>query len=110
MVLLSKHGCKMYYSLFATLSLIHKQTSKDFVTTFFFASSRVSRTSRLLSHPRKELNALVLLVAELVKMATELNVPRANLFIHVDSKIVIAWTKQQLGQQTVYVKNRIAKI
>ena len=46
MVLLSKHGCKMYYSMFATLSLIHKQTSKDFVTTFFCKISPMGRKTR----------------------------------------------------------------
>ena len=81
-----------------------------FTCRLIYSASRVAPNNKPLSIPRKELAAATLLVESITKIAEEWKVPKKNVFLHCDSKVVLNWIKQDKDKQTVWVRNRIARI
>ena len=100
---LSGYGVVIYIRFF------NPKTGR-FTCRIIYSASRVAPNNKPLSIPRKELAAATLLVECILKLAEEWKVPKENVFLHCDSKVVLNWIKQDKDKQTVWVRNRIAKI
>ena len=82
-----------------------------------FASKLISANSKLsppkpplLSTPRRELNAAYLAVEKSTTLATILQIPKENVFIHIDSLVVYWWIRTPPELLKTYVSNRVRKI
>ena len=75
------------------------------------ANSRLSPLKPpLLSTPRRELNAAYLAVEKSTTLATIMQIPKENVFIHIDSLVVYWWIKTPPELLKTYVSNRVRKI
>ena len=84
---LSGYGVVIYIRFF------NPKTGR-FTCRIIYSASRVAPNNKPLSILRKELAVATLRVECISRLAEEWKVPKENVFLHCDSKVVLNWIKQ----------------